>query len=257
MLAYRMGERVKTSRGGLRAYQLGVGLQSAVVRNLESLVISDEAAARLVADAWWKHRTPDDPEVFAEAIRMEYRIFASDVDERSADGAAYMAPELFRWLAKTRVLYPLVMKPNLTKALYADYLRRQVEWCDLPEVEYQARGGYSLLELELRDVLKPVNLYGRMTAWDARHPAVVYARRVEYRSAVSAFEAVLALRLYHAEHGALPEMLDALVPRYLPAVPVDYHDGAPIRYSRVSAEVWSEGPSTARHRLDFAVAPAP
>lgn len=39
-----------------------------------------------------------------------------------------------------------------------------------------------------------------------------------------------ALRLYEAETGAPAPTLDALVPRYLPAVPADPYDGRPYRY---------------------------
>ncbi len=41
--------------------------------------------------------------------------------------------------------------------------------------------------------------------------------------------------------GELPATLDALVPGYLPAVPRDYLDGQPIRYSREFRAVWSVG----------------
>jgi len=46
---------------------------------------------------------------------------------------------------------------------------------------------------------------------------------------------VLALSLYHADAGAYPPSLDALVPAYLPAVPLDPYDGKALRYKRGSA----------------------
>ena len=39
-----------------------------------------------------------------------------------------------------------------------------------------------------------------------------------------------AVCLYRAEVGSLPLTLDALVPKYLPSVPLDPYDGKPIRY---------------------------
>lgn len=47
----------------------------------------------------------------------------------------------------------------------------------------------------------------------------------------------VALRLYQQETGKLPESLDPLVPKYLPAVPVDPFDGLPIRYRLSAGEV--------------------
>ena len=41
---------------------------------------------------------------------------------------------------------------------------------------------------------------------------------------------LLALRLHRADVGALPTTLDALVPKYLPAVPLDPYDDQPFRY---------------------------
>jgi hypothetical protein len=49
---------------------------------------------------------------------------------------------------------------------------------------------------------------------------------------IAAAETLVALRAYAVEHGdALPAALDALVPRYIDAVPRDAFDGAPLRYA--------------------------
>ena len=45
-------------------------------------------------------------------------------------------------------------------------------------------------------------------------------------------EAVLALRLYHDDHGEYPETLDALAPKYLSDVPLDPFTGKPLAYDR-------------------------
>ena len=59
---------------------------------------------------------------------------------------------------------------------------------------------------------------------------------------LSALQAFIALRAEQAASGgALPATLDELAPAYFPRVPVDAADGAPIRYSRERAVVWSVG----------------
>ena len=59
---------------------------------------------------------------------------------------------------------------------------------------------------------------------------------------LSALQAHVALRAEQAARGGeLPSALDELVPAYFPRVPVDAADGAPIRYSRERAVVWSVG----------------
>jgi hypothetical protein len=40
----------------------------------------------------------------------------------------------------------------------------------------------------------------------------------------------LALRWYQADNGKPAETLDELVPKYLPAIPLDPYDGEPFRY---------------------------
>lgn len=56
-------------------------------------------------------------------------------------------------------------------------------------------------------------------------------------------ETALMLRLYRCKHGHYPESLQALVPKYLPKVPVDPYDGKPMRYQKLSRgfKVWSVG----------------
>jgi hypothetical protein len=44
--------------------------------------------------------------------------------------------------------------------------------------------------------------------------------------------AAIVLKRHHLRHGEYPETLDALVPEFVAAVPVDYMDGQPLRYRR-------------------------
>lgn len=54
----------------------------------------------------------------------------------------------------------------------------------------------------------------------------------------------LAVERYRLAHGALPETLRDLVPRYIPDVPLDPFDGKPLRYKRLERgyAVYSVGP---------------
>lgn len=54
---------------------------------------------------------------------------------------------------------------------------------------------------------------------------------------------VVALRLYRYERGHYPDNLHALVPKYLPSVPLDPYDGKPLRYRKLEKgfKVWSVG----------------
>ncbi len=63
-----------------------------------------------------------------------------------------------------------------------------------------------------------------------------------------AAQVVLALRLYQAQTGQLPESLSDLVPHYLPALPADPFDpeGRPLRYRRSRGETLTPSGGTAR-----------
>jgi hypothetical protein len=57
-------------------------------------------------------------------------------------------------------------------------------------------------------------------------------------------EAAIALRRHQLRHGRFPDTLDALVPEFLAAVPVDAMDGKPLRYRRDGEKefvLWSLG----------------
>ncbi|HEX7619163.1 MAG TPA: hypothetical protein VF480_10655, partial [Verrucomicrobiae bacterium] len=58
---------------------------------------------------------------------------------------------------------------------------------------------------------------------------------------LQATRTILALRAYQLTHGNLPANLNALVPEFLDAVPVDDFDGQPLRYSVDRKIIYSVG----------------
>jgi len=52
---------------------------------------------------------------------------------------------------------------------------------------------------------------------------------------------LIALKAYKLDHGELPGALDALVPEYINAVPIDDFDGRPLRYDRNQRIIYSVG----------------
>ncbi len=89
------------------------------------------------------------------------------------------------------------------------------------------------------------NHLGKQLAHDALVPSAFYTleARLGEQTRISLAETLIALRLYHDDHGRrLPAALDELVPAYLPSLPRDYFDGVSIKYSRELRAVWSAGP---------------
>jgi len=65
-------------------------------------------------------------------------------------------------------------------------------------------------------------------------PAVIpsLAKKSQADAQLQATRTILALRAYQLTHGNLPSDLNALVPEFLDAVPVDDFDGQPLRYGQ-------------------------
>jgi hypothetical protein len=74
-------------------------------------------------------------------------------------------------------------------------------------------------------------------------PAVIpsLAKKSECDAQLQATRTILALRAYQLTHGNLPANLNALVPEFLDAVPVDDFDGQPLRYSVDRKIIYSVG----------------
>lgn len=275
-VTYRCGARLKRSSGSLRTtYLRGVSIQQSALRGWRRFALADPATAEAVANIWRASRELESEENLREAIRAEYHnmdlvIAANDGEAlRSGSPSWRPYPILFVWIARTHVLFPLVHKPNLTRAIYADHLRTMVELSHLDTATFNRRSAADPLALEPRDLFRPINLHGRLILAENDITRWAALRRSCYLTEESLFDAVVALRRYHARHGELPDNLAALVPDYLDAVPIDHLDGAPLRYSKVHAAIWSIGPEglgkpetfslpsrkSLNQRLDFAIPP--
>jgi hypothetical protein len=67
---------------------------------------------------------------------------------------------------------------------------------------------------------------------DITQTAITIRREVQSVAQVEVAAAALAVQRYRLAHKGFPETLDQLVPAYVPAVPADPFDGAPLRYKR-------------------------
>lgn len=157
------------------------------------------------------------------------------------------------WIGRTRVLFPLIYKRNLTSALYAESIREEIVWTRMTVAEEKSRRTRSAFcphcEALADDAwLRPANLLGRyMVTMVTPTFGMIRKTAAAVDSRRSLLRAAVALRLYSLEHdGTLPASLAELVPEYLPAVPRDFADGGEIRYSREARALWSVGVNNLR-----------
>lgn len=268
------GRQMRESAPGPRVYFAAADAQTMAERSITRLAFRDATMAKAALDRF-RHPPPGDSARFTRILHAAYFEFEQLIDEQSdATNVArnHRTPILFKTLAQTRALYPWVMKPNLTKAFYADYVRAQVPLAALDAEDYRRLPENAVHHLAVRDLLRPTNLYGRMLAYQgASWVQYTISRRTRGLTRRSLLRVCLALRVFHEEHGRLPEKLDELVPSYLPEVPIDHANGQALRYSRSVGYVWSAGISNLQvtsadqrlgynedyYRLDFMVPVSP
>ena len=136
--------------------------------------------------------------------------------------------------------------PNRTTALYVKMAGKAKE---LLSSDYD-KGAWDSFHSEIETATP--RLFGRFTpnhvGWlllGAVLPAYNELAKHLARGEVglSAAKVAVAAELYRRKTGQRPESLDALVPEFLPSVPVDPFDhGAPLKYDAERGIVWTVGP---------------
>ncbi len=249
-VAWKLGLMVRDARGPLIDYLIGIAGMGMSEEAMRQMAARAEVEAGQVR-AWLGVLSSVEPwgDSYAHTLKNEASLVLRLLSDHTAGEAAES-----RWggavvvaVAKTRVLFPLIYKRNITVGIYADHVRHQLGVPELKMADLlkQSRGlsGCPHCDGLLEDWWRrPYNLYGQvLVSMVAPSFSSISQTRLNSFSRTSLTRTFLALRLWHLERGALPERLDELVPEYLPAVPVDYVDGAPIRYSRELGVVWSAG----------------
>ena len=159
----------------------------------------------------------------AYALKSEYELMADKVDA-VADGRE---PMVWGWLPQKMVLHP-----NRTKLMLANWFRAAVSNAELPLAE-----GVSLSDHEPRaPKLGDSSCLSRNSvgAWIvATWPQTVKLHMYRARVAecyLRATRLLVAIRLYRERSGTPPAALRLLVPDYIESVPIDPYDGKPFKY---------------------------
>lgn len=135
--------------------------------------------------------------------------------------------------------------PNRTISRYAEYFRdlqaSAEKYCSElpPEVggDVGDLGVWEALLLKIRP-----NPVGEILFRIAGPNFTRFAhRRCALNREIAATRALVALKAYQDANGKLPDSLEALVPKYLDAVPRDDFDGEPLRYSVERRWLYSVG----------------
>jgi hypothetical protein len=257
---------------GFELLGLGLGYGRAVRDGSESWIdwltgvammgMFEEAVARRLSDPDLKaHEAAALAEIMAQASAGGA---AADGFENAFRGEAWLTQRILRDVtpnsalgvgnamevaARTRVFFPLIYKPNLTRTLHAEHARHWLTLARLYPVEaHTKRVSPSecphCVALETKQWLRPSNLMGRYmlsivsTGYDKL--AVTRWRVLAKRETI---QAAIAVRRFELARGHRPQRLAELVPEYLASEPLDFADGQALRYDAAEGVLWSVGVS--------------
>ena len=183
-------------------------------------------------------------EALSQAMKAEYNFFniamksLTDMPEQEF-GSDVIFDHVF-----ARFFPGFFLKPNATRAVFAEYFRTSVSNVGKPYSDMTFGQAEQILsEVEHVRRFPPPPNFGGILLMRILLPAVdgVLLRYSELLGHSRALKTLIALRLYEKEHEELPSTLSGLLPGFLLEVPRDPFDGQPLRYDPERRIVWSVG----------------
>lgn len=250
-----IGQKMQDSQGSLIEYLVATAIKNIGLQTTQKILASSKLKVSELkkysqdADQYYKNE-----EGLTHSLKAEYYLLFSSLDlitvgliggnKEALDFAnkalAAGGPDLVSFAQKlTGNFY---FEPNKTKLLYANFFRSQIS--DINRSCW-GRNGYNVGKLDLssfEEVKKVENAIG-IILHDvvAEGMATVQNKRCQEDTLVGATQAMLALKAFKNDTKKYPTTLDALVPKYLDAVPVDPFDGKSLKYSSEKKIVYSVG----------------
>jgi hypothetical protein len=236
----RLGQQMQNAHGPLIDYLVGTAVRNMGLIQMQHSVGKTHLTPDQLKDYIRQlGLNPDEEGVaFANTIKAEYQYQIGMLDAMrqgkitSSDLEGH-SPRPMRWL-------PL-FNFSQTKALFAEEDNR------LMQAAQHHFNDAKLSDLDLRrpsivSMFSSGNWTGQILFYMTM-PAVIHSLAVKSKNdtQLQATRTILALRAYQLTHGNLPSDLNALVPEFLDAVPIDDFDGQPLRYSPDRKIVYSVG----------------
>ncbi len=176
------------------------------------------------------------------ALKCEYQMSANTIDDLR-DGKMDLHDLAGRKTGRSRrASIGYFFQPNKTKQMFAEICRNNIENVALPRAKRKFIDQEEMVGAKKHRVMSMLapNQVGRILVC-LLAPAVDALLEAQCRTDMhlAATRLIVACGRYEKDHGQLPPTLDALVPKYLNAVPADPYDGKPFRYLPDRAVVYS------------------
>jgi len=238
----KFGRKTQEGRGGFLNYVVGIAIKEVNLRQFRRMVGQTRLPPKELTPYMKRLANHGASEQgLADAIRIDYRCMCAYFD---GQGDAF--PRQFAETArKNPLLRRIAIKPNRTKRLLAETYRETI--ADIPKSRFKR-------------ATSKVRVYGPNSTWRLVRLVVAgrlgenllylmlptildgfYRVKCAENCSLAATQIALALKCYTLEHGELPDTLDALVPEYFKAIPLDDFDGKPMKYSKEKRVVYAVG----------------
>ena len=231
----RMGNRMQNAGGPILHYFVGEAVRALGMNAIRGWVtdtrLTSEQLKQIATDL---RPLCDNAAALTNSLKAEYQVMKEAlVDMRAGQGAAsgQAVP-----LATVRILP--VYNERKTLAKFAGYIRTLQAGINLPASQIDL-STYQYPNAPIK-LLLGGNLVGDVMFYMAA-PALSSDKRCAAKVREEVTLCLLAIKAFQLKHGRLPETLGAMVPEFLPAVPVDAYDGEPLRYRPAERLLYSVG----------------
>ena len=246
--ATRFGHLIENGRGQVIYYLIGIAVKSRALATLRSMLPHTTLDSRKLAGICRELKDyAFNDECLADAFRREYMMTSQTFDDVfQTNEATFRVPVAsdgnIRFVTVPKLGY--LFLPNQTRRLFADFLRAFIENVPKRPPDWSLPDAYEAFR-------PPSGVLGALCTRNAAGRSLCgmmapgFKKMALYRckSSVSlhATRLLIALKCHKLETGALPDILDALVPKYIDEVPKDDFDGRPMRYLPERKIIYSVG----------------
>ena len=235
----QLGQRMQNSHGVLIVYLVGTAVRAMGLNQMQHWAGKTQLTPEQLKGYIIQLKPGPDEEAtaFANAIKVEHEMQINTL-VALRDGKTTNSEE-GSYFPTHGLVWPL-FSLSQSKALFAKGALMLVKaaphhYCDANMAGMESRPSVTSMFLS-GNAVGQVLYYMMMPALTGS-----LAKKSQSDVSLQATRSILALRAYQLTHGNLPPDLDALVPEFLDAVPIDDFNGQPLHYSAEKKIVYSVG----------------
>lgn len=248
LVAARVGQKIQNSQLSTVEYLAAMSLKQTGLETVHKILGSVKLSnAELYQYTQLMDQFYDNESGLIMAFKGEYQLVSNDIDllaQGSKGAISDIESESDIGISlRNKTRNGFYFHPNKTKNIFADYTRKNIEnankFCsEIRAIKVRRLAPSSFVEFYVME-----NAVGKIFHDVAAiSPDSLFRKKCEEDVLVASTQAIIAIRSYKQNTGKYPISLDALMPKYLPMVPLDGFSGSALKYSPEKEVVYSVGP---------------